>query len=431
MNPTETTYAKQSLAGRNFILIVIGQIISLFGNAIIRFALPLYILQQTGSAAMFGMVSALSFLPMILMSLVGGILADRLNKQRIMVVLDFLTAGLILGFILLSGRVDSVLLVILVLMLLYGIQGAYTPAVQASIPLIMQEDKILQANAVINLVSSFSGLLGPVIGGLLFGLYGLTPIVIIGCISFAFSAAMELFIKIPHVRQAKQASAIAIVRGDLKESFGFIIKEKPILLRVMLMVFLFNLTFSCFMIVGLPVIITQTLGMSTELYGITQGLMAAGGLVGGAIAGMLAKKLDMRSVYKLLVLCAICLLPVGLCLLVQAPPFFTWIVISAASFLGMALATVFTVQILSYVQVVSPVSIVGKVLSALMAVSLCAQPIGQAVYGLLLENVANGTWAIVLFSALISIAIALYSKATFRGFDKKAQALAEAGIASV
>ena len=143
---------------------VIGQVISLFGNAIIRFAMPLYILDQTGSAAMFGVVSALSFLPMIVMSLLGGILADRVNKQRIMVVLDFITAALVLGFILLSGRAEPVLLVIVVLMVLYGIQGAYTPAVQASIPLMMQADTSLHANACIKLGRPISGLRGPVNG---------------------------------------------------------------------------------------------------------------------------------------------------------------------------------------------------------------------------------------------------------------------------
>lgn len=421
MNHTETVYKKQSLTGRNFVLMVIGQIISLFGNAIIRFALPLYILQQTGSAALFGIVSALSFLPMIVMSLIGGILADRVNKQRIMVVLDFLTAGLVLGFILLNGSVvDTVLLVIVVLMVLYGIQGAYTPAVQASIPLMMQEDKIMQANAVINLVSSFSGLLGPVIGGLLFGLYGLAPIVIIGCISFAVSAVMELFIRIPHIRQSKQSGVVAIVRGDLKESFGFIFREKPILLRVILMVFLFNLTFSCLMVVGLPVIITQKLGISSELYGITQGIMAAGGLVGGALAGVFAKRIDMRRMYQLLMLCTLCLLPIGLCLLLGAPSFLTYIVITAMSFVCMALATLFTVQILSFVQIVTPASIVGKVVSTLMAVSMCAQPIGQAVYGLLFERIPGGEWAIVLISAAISLFIAMFSKVTFQGFSSPA-----------
>lgn len=73
------------LFSRDFALVVIGQIISLFGNAIIRFALPLYLLNQTGSSALFGTVTALAFIPSILLAPVGGIIADRINKRSLWV----------------------------------------------------------------------------------------------------------------------------------------------------------------------------------------------------------------------------------------------------------------------------------------------------------------------------------------------------------
>ena len=81
---------KQSLFSRDFTLVVIGQIISLFGNAAVRFALPLYLLNQTGSPALYGTVMACAFIPSILLSPIGGIVADRVNKRNIMVILDFL-----------------------------------------------------------------------------------------------------------------------------------------------------------------------------------------------------------------------------------------------------------------------------------------------------------------------------------------------------
>ena len=72
---------KQKPFSRDFILVIIGQIISLSGNAIIRFALPLYLLNQTGSSALYGAVTACAFLPAILLSPVGGIVADRISKK--------------------------------------------------------------------------------------------------------------------------------------------------------------------------------------------------------------------------------------------------------------------------------------------------------------------------------------------------------------
>ncbi len=156
---------------RDFTLVVIGQIISLFGSAILRFALPLYLLRQSGSPALFGAVGAAAFVPAVLCAPLGGVVADRVNKRNIMVILDFSTAGLVLAFTLLLDRAPLVPLMAACLMLLYGIAGAYQPSVQASIPLLAQAEQLTSANAVINMVGTLSGLLGPVIGGVLFGAF--------------------------------------------------------------------------------------------------------------------------------------------------------------------------------------------------------------------------------------------------------------------
>lgn len=93
---------------RDFTLVVIGQIISLFGNAILRFALPLYLLRETGSSTLFGVVTACSFAPMVILSMVGGVLADRVNKRDIMVGLDFSTAAIIMLFYFSLGKIPTV-----------------------------------------------------------------------------------------------------------------------------------------------------------------------------------------------------------------------------------------------------------------------------------------------------------------------------------
>ena len=140
---------------RDFTLVVIGQIISLFGNAILRFALPLYLLRETGSSTLFGIVTACSFAPMVILSMAGEVLADRVNKRNIMVGLDFSTAAIIMFFYFSLGKIPTVPLFIVVLMLLYGISGTYQPAVQASVPLLVAKDKLMAGNAVINQVNSF------------------------------------------------------------------------------------------------------------------------------------------------------------------------------------------------------------------------------------------------------------------------------------
>ena len=167
---------KQKLFTKDFTLVVLGQIISLFGNAAIRFALPLYLLNLTGSSALYGTVTACAFLPPILLSPMGGMIADRVNKRNVMVALDFLTAALILAFSLLMDTFSLVPLLTVTLMLLYGIAGAYQPSVQASIPALVCPEQTMTANSVINTINSFSSLTGPVLGGLLYSAWGLKPV---------------------------------------------------------------------------------------------------------------------------------------------------------------------------------------------------------------------------------------------------------------
>ena len=81
---------------------------------------------------------------MIIFSLFGGVLADRVNKRNIMVILDFGTAAIIAVFYLIHGILPIVPIMIVCLMLLYSISGAYQPAVQASIPALLENEQIMR-----------------------------------------------------------------------------------------------------------------------------------------------------------------------------------------------------------------------------------------------------------------------------------------------
>ena len=111
------------LFNRDFSKVVIGQIISLFGNAILRFASPLYLLRETNSSVLFGAVTACSFIHMVVFSLLGGVTADRKNKRKIMAVLDFFTAFIIILFYILLGKLPLIPLMIVILMLLMVFLG--------------------------------------------------------------------------------------------------------------------------------------------------------------------------------------------------------------------------------------------------------------------------------------------------------------------
>lgn len=405
------------LFNRNFTLVVIGQIISMFGNAILRFALPLYLLRETGSASLFGIVTASSFLPMIFLSFLGGILADRVNKRNIMVALDFLTASIVFLFFMALGKLPIVPLFIAVLMLLYGISGTYQPTVQASIPLLVSGDKILSAGAVVNQVGALAGLLGPIIGGMLFGAFGIVPILLISIACFAASAIMEIFIHIPFEKRNNAMKISAIIKSDFLDSTNYMKKEKPVLINIIGLATIFNLVLSSMLIVGMPILIIGTLKMSDELLGFSQGAMALGGLCGGILTAVFSKKLKLTSSHILMFLCSLSVGVMAIPLLLGMANMVSYAVITATSFVIMALSTMFSVQMIAAVQSETPPELVGKAIAVMISLSMCAQPIGQAIYGVAFDQFSNHTGIILLVVAILSAAISLTSKDIFKNMD--------------
>ena len=394
--------------GKDFALVVAGQIVSLFGNAVLRFSLPLFLLRETGSPALFGMVTACSLLPVILLSLLGGVLADRVNKRNIMVFLDFSTAGIIAGFYFLVGRVPTIPLFIVTLMLLYGISGTYQPAVQASIPVLVAKDHILTASAVVNQIGSLASLVGPVTGGWLYGLWGMELILKISVVCFAISAVMELFITIPYIKRPQEKTALQIVRHDLQDSTHFLRFEKPAFLKVCLVIAGLNLFLSSMVTIGVPVMIVEHWGLSNQLLGIAQGLLAAGGVLGGLLTALLGKRLQPERAYVFLILCAMLTLLMGAGILWSNTPYLKYLILSGTGTAITIFSTMFSIQMLAVVQRETPERLIGKVIACIMTLIMCAQPIGQLIYGIFLEQIS--AVPIITGAGAISMCIALYAK---------------------
>ncbi|NCB93054.1 MAG: MFS transporter [Clostridia bacterium] len=402
---------------RDFSMVIIGQIISLFGNAILRFALPLYLLNQTHSSKLFGLVSAVSFIPMIILSPIGGIFADRINKRNIMVILDFSTAGLTLLFSFFLGKTDLVILVIITLIILYGIQGAYQPSVQASIPALVSPENLVSANSAVTLVNSLASLIGPVLGGAVYGFYGIRPILFISIICFFLSAVMEIFIHIPFDKKPSEGSIFSIAKNDILESIRFIKTQRPIIAKVTLFIASINMVFSALIIIGLPVIITQHLGfdesLGNQLYGYCEGAMAAGGLLGGLLSGILSRKLNIRQSYILLYLCALSIIPIGTALMFTLPGMISYIIILLCCVLMMAASTIFSIEMMAYVQTITPSHLIGKVMSLALCLTMCASPLGQALYGYIFELFHASLHLVLFTAAALSCCIAYWSKKVF------------------
>lgn len=400
---------------RDFVLMVIGQIISLFGNAILRFALSLYVLTLTGSSAVFGGIMAIAMIPTVLLSPIGGVLADRLPRQRIMVVLDFTTCAFIVLYALFFAASGALPVITVFLVLLALIQAVYQPAVQASLPSLVDGEHLMSANGIVLQVQALASLLGPVLGGILYAAFGLRPILAASAVCFFLSAVMELFIRIPFTPLARTASALKQIVRDLGEAGRFLSQEKPRLLKLLIIVAGINLFLSSLFIIGIPYLVKIHLGLSDQLYGFSEAALGLGTILGGLSAGLLAKKLQIERSYLFMMGTTALLLPIVLTLFLGAVPLVSYGVLLLCVILSMAFAALFNIAAQTFLQQQTPSALLGKVGAFVTTICTCAIPLGQAMYGGLFELFKAAPWAVVLFGAVMSLLLTLCIRSALKG----------------
>ena len=210
-------------------------------------------------------------------------------------------------------------------------------------------------------------------------------------------------------------------RTDFAESIRFIRKEKPVIGKAVLVVCGINLFLSAMIIVALPYLITEVLNLepshANRLYGFAEGALAAGGLAGGIGAGIFANKLVIHKSGNLVIACAVCVFPISASLILFSSAIINYIVITVCCFAIMVFSTLFAVQMMSFIQTETPQNLIGKVIAVVLTFSMCAQPLGNAFYGILFEICKGCEYAVVLFSGVVSILIAINAKIIFQRFS--------------
>jgi hypothetical protein len=209
--------------------------------------------------------------------------------------------------------------------------------------------------------------------------------------------------------------------GDLKASFGFLFKTRPILLKVSLIYAAINLLLTTLITIGLPVIITQRLGFDADsanrLYGYSQGIIAAGAVLGGVLAGVLAKKLKFKSSPLLIVGCALSVLLGGIALQILSNSMGIYVVLTVGGGLLVALSTVLQIQIMSCIGILTPKELIGKVIACVICVCMCTQPLGSFFYGIVLDNIGSYVYLPFYAAGAIMIAVGVLARHIFSGVD--------------
>lgn len=407
---------KEKGFSKDFIIMVVGQIISILGSALLRFALSLFVLDITGRADLFAVLFAISSLP-VLLTPFGGAIADRFNRRNLMVLFDFVSSGIVLiFFIVLLTDNHSVLWIGLVMVLLSFISAMYTPAVMASIPLLVSEQKLEQANGIVNGVQALAGVTAPVLGGILYGMLGLKLLVIVSGLLFFFTAIIEMFMTIPFVKRSYDGHLVPTLIKDMKEGFTYVVKQ-TFILKCTLLAALLNLLLTPLFIVGVPIILRVTMNSSDTLYGIGMGIIDFATILGALTMGYFAKKLRIHTLYIWVLVSAFLVIPMAMAVLPRTlqigyyPSYSLFI--SCALIIAMMM-TIISIYVMTLVQKETPNEQLGKVMAIMMAVSQCMAPLGQMGYGLLFEFFQANIYIPVLMISVCVLLLAFLTKRIWR-----------------
>jgi hypothetical protein len=159
------------------------------------------------------------------------------------------------------------------------------------------------------------------------------------------------------------------------------------------------------------------LDRAARLNGCLHGSIAIGAIAGGAVAGALAKKLKSMHSPLFLIGCALSMLIVGIALQTLRNAMAAYLVMSVCGGLLVALSTLFQIQIMSNVQLLTPKELIGKVIACVICVCMCTNPLGQFIYGFVFDKAGNYTYVPFYTAVLIMIGIGIMTRQVFYGID--------------
>ncbi|QOY35294.1 MFS transporter [Anaerobacillus isosaccharinicus] len=377
---------------KNFVLLWSGQTVSKLGDRLFQIALLWFIYTETGSSLALGISLICFTIPMIVIQPMAGIFADRNFKKQIIVTSDFLNGILMLtiAYFLFAGQLPITVLYGLIA-LSSGITAFFTPAIQASIPLLVEEEQLPKANSLNQFSMQMSNILGPVLAGIVLGMTEIWFLLLLNGISYVISALTECWIKIPAVKSETENASF---NNRFKEGFKYLMKNNQLLYLVFVGGVIINF-FLAPLQVFLTVLSNDILHVGSTGFGLINTSISV-----GAIVGVLLVFLNVcKDKYKMVVI-GLTLEGVSLLLLGIIPTFSIAIISSIILGLGVALAST---GIGTLYQTIIPKDKMGRVMGLVSTILLTVVPIGT-LFGSFIINYFAVYHILIVFGVIVILA---------------------------
>lgn len=365
---------------KTFVIIWIGQCISMLGSGLSAFGLGIWIFQKTGSAASFAMSAVCTVLPALLFAPLTGSIADRKSRKAVIICTDTIDAvlKLIIVFLLIFEKLE--VWMVYPLVFLSGTLGNFqSPAFNASIPLLVSSKHLTKANGLMQFSNAVQNLLSPVLAGFLYPLMKLNGLFIIDFITFFFAFFTIAAVKIPQPEIAKaQGSLFKVALQDITYAYAYL-KQKTGFISVVIFFGVLNF------IVNISMILIGPLVMSTynaQIYGRVEALIGLAMLIGGLCSGLIPNTdAKIKRMFLVLMVCGLGPFLAGL-----SPQ---WLMIALGFFIFMLPVPYANTLFMSVFQMKIEPAVLGRVGALVGAILKAVTPIAYICAGYLADYIFN------------------------------------------
>ncbi|AMM54969.1 MFS transporter [Pyrococcus kukulkanii] len=392
--------------GRNFWLYAVGRWISQAGWIIQDVAVPLYVLDKTGSGAMMSLFIMAELVPRLLVNPIAGVIGDRYDRKKLMYGLDIARGILLFAVIALNFLEIHQLLIVQIIMSILG--AFFSAGIVGMFPDLVKKNQLARAKSILNSGSQILRIAGPIIGGLIYALGGIKLAILINAISFFGSGLFEIMIE--YRRETQGISSLREMWLEMIEGFRFMTRSRALMALVSFGILL-NTFLNPVFVVVLPYLARIELGLSSVQFGGVETMGTLGTLAGNML---IALKLGERSedvMFKAIFAQLICL--TSLAFLTRpilgnlAYPALLVIICLIGVFNALVNVPLFT-----KLQKAVPDSVRSRFFSALETMIMATTPLGMAIVGPMLDRL--GVTTVVLILTIPSFAVILYYYTNFR-----------------
>ena len=400
---------------RNYIIFWSGQLFSLLGSMVVHFMITWWIQQETGNPFFLALSSFLYFLPMIIATPIAGVLSDRINRKKIIIIVDSLQAFTTFILIILFFMNYTAIWLIFIFIAFRSIfQGFHQPTVRSVIPLMVPKDKLSRINGLNFLFSGLVQLIGPALGAILSLFLEFQQILWIDIVTFFIALIPLLIIKIPSVvsKESTTSKEKKSFFKDFKEGLSLLTRV-PVLTTIIILAMFLNFLIQPLAVL-LPYYVNTIHGGNISEYAIVSISLSAGTISGAVITTI--KKNWNRKILSSFIGIAIVL--IGYAYLAFVPTGFFIMMIIGLFLMGINLPIINTI-FQTIEQTIVPPDKIGRVMSIDSTLSMIIMPIGVILTGVL--SIPLGVNNLFLYSAILGIVItlAIYAFTNIRHYDNE------------